>query len=74
MIVKPLYSIKKIITLLGVNLLFLTTSVFAQNSTSSPYSYYGLGAFWSIIVKAPPSAPQDGVGFASRHMWVRISA
>ncbi len=43
MIVKPFYSMRKLIALLGVSLLFLTSSVFAQNSTSSPYSYYGLG-------------------------------
>ncbi len=43
MIVKPFYSTKKIITLLGIGLLFLTNSVTAQNNTSSPYSYYGLG-------------------------------
>lgn len=43
MIVKPFYSTKKIIALLGISLLFVTSSVLAQNSTSSPYSYYGLG-------------------------------
>ena len=43
MIVKPFYSAKRIIALLGISLLFLTSSVMAQNNTSSPYSYYGLG-------------------------------
>ena len=43
MIVRPFYSAKKIIALLGISFLFLTSSAFAQNSTSSPYSYYGLG-------------------------------
>ncbi|RXQ97570.1 hypothetical protein EO244_01390 [Ancylomarina salipaludis] len=43
MIVKPFYSTKKIIALLGISLLSLTNLVTAQNNTSSPYSYYGLG-------------------------------
>lgn len=43
MIVKSFYSAKRIIALLGISLVFLTNSAIAQNSTSSPYSYYGLG-------------------------------
>ncbi|MCZ4694254.1 OmpP1/FadL family transporter [Ancylomarina euxinus] len=43
MIAKPFYSIKKLLTIIGFSLLFFTTTVYAQNSTSSPYSYYGLG-------------------------------
>tara|TARA_R110001583_G_scaffold43936_2_gene139553 strand:- start:10848 stop:12125 length:1278 start_codon:yes stop_codon:yes gene_type:complete len=43
MIVKPFYSAKRIIALLGISLVFITSSAIAQNSTSSPYSYYGLG-------------------------------
>lgn len=43
MIVKPFYSAKRIIALIAIGLVFLTSSAIAQNSTSSPYSYYGLG-------------------------------
>ncbi|MRT91347.1 OmpP1/FadL family transporter [Ancylomarina sp. 16SWW S1-10-2] len=43
MIVKPFYSAKKTIALIAIGLVFLTGSAIAQNSTSSPYSYYGLG-------------------------------
>ncbi len=43
MIVKPFYSAKRIIALVGISLALLTNSAMAQNSTSSPYSYYGLG-------------------------------
>ncbi len=43
MIMKPIYSMTKIIIFLGISLLFLVDSSFAQNNTSSPYSYYGLG-------------------------------
>jgi len=43
MIAKPFYSIKKLLTIIGFSLLFFTTTAYAQNSTSSPYSYYGLG-------------------------------
>jgi hypothetical protein len=42
MIVKPFSSISKIIAFLSLGLLF-ASSTLAQNSTSSPYSYYGLG-------------------------------
>ena len=43
MIVKSFYSAKRIIALIAIGLVFLTSSAIAQNSTSSPYSYYGLG-------------------------------
>ena len=43
MIVKPFYSAKRIIGLLSISLILLSSSAIAQNSTSSPYSYYGLG-------------------------------
>lgn len=41
--IKPFNSTKKIITIISFGLLFVTTSAFAQNNTSSTYSYFGLG-------------------------------
>lgn len=41
--IKPFNSAKKIVTIISFGLLFVTTSVFAQNNTSSTYSYFGLG-------------------------------
>ena len=43
MIAKLFYSAKRIVVLVAIGLVFLTSSAIAQNSTSSPYSYYGLG-------------------------------
>jgi len=43
MIAKPFYSIKSFLTIMGFSLLFFTTTVYSQNNTSSPYSYFGLG-------------------------------
>jgi len=41
--INPFYSTKKFIALIGFGLLFIATTTSAQNSTSSPYSYYGVG-------------------------------
>ncbi len=43
MILKYLYSAKRVFALCAIGFVFLTGSVVAQNTTSSPYSYYGLG-------------------------------
>jgi len=64
MIVKPLYSIKKITALLGISLLFISSSAIAQNSTSSPYSYYGLGELSSN--GSGNSISMGGTGLAYR--------
>jgi hypothetical protein len=41
--IKPFNSTKKLIAILSFALLFVTTNAFAQNNTSSTYSYFGLG-------------------------------
>ena len=43
MIVKPFNFTNKLVLLFGVCLLMFSTVLSAQNNTSSPYSYYGLG-------------------------------
>lgn len=41
--INPFYSMKILIALIGFGLMFYSSNSLAQNNTSSPYSYYGLG-------------------------------
>lgn len=41
--IKPFNSTKKLVAILSFGLLLVTTNTFAQNNTSSTYSYFGLG-------------------------------
>lgn len=64
MIVKSFYSAKRIIALVALGLVFLTSSATAQNSTSSPYSYYGLGEL--SLNSTGNSIAMGGTGLAYR--------